>query len=103
MNDCFDEPIENATLPCMCITNDLEKYNAQVELPGVKKEDIELEVMDNGLCIRGKKGENKISGCWMLNHQIAKGSVKANYESGLLDIEMPFKKPLKGGRKVKIQ
>jgi HSP20 family protein len=101
MNDCSE--YGDIIMPCMYMNHDTEKYYAQVELPGVKKEDIELEVMENGLCIRGMKGEKEISGCWMLGHMVKVDDVKATYKEGLLDIVMPMKNPLKGGKKIDIQ
>jgi len=102
MNDCTDYETADVTMPCLYINHDLEKYNAQIELPGVKKEDIDLEVMENGFCLKGKRGEKEISGCWMLGHPVNTTQVKAKYDTGLLDIIMPLKKPLTGGKKIKI-
>lgn len=102
MNECTDK-YGDIIMPCMYMNHDTENYYAQVELPGVKKDDIDLEVMDNGLCIRGKKGEKEISGCWMLGHPVNVDNVKASYNEGLLDIVMPMKNPLKGGKMVKIE
>ena len=102
MNDCTDVT-EDIIMPCMYINHDHEAYYAQMELPGVKKEDIELEVMENGLCISGKKGEKDIAGCWMLAHPVNVDETSAKYNEGLLDIKMPMKNPLKGGKKVNIE
>jgi len=102
MNDCTDEN-SDIIMPCMYMHHDLENYYAQVELPGVKKDNIELEVMENGLCIRGKKGEKDISGCWMLAHPVNVDSVNARYNEGLLDITMPMKNPLREGKKIDIE
>jgi|PlaIllAssembly_1097288.scaffolds.fasta_scaffold210877_2 HSP20 family molecular chaperone IbpA len=99
----MDDQIGNTLMPCMYINHDIENYYAQVELPGVKREDIVLEVMENGLCLKGKKGENDIAGCWMLAHPISVDSVKARYESGLLDIVLPLKNKLQDGKRVNIE
>jgi len=103
MNDCTEYPTEKNVMPCMYINHDMENYYAQVELAGVKKDDIALEVMDNGLCIKGKRGEQELSGCWMLAHEVDTENVKAKYTEGLLDITMPLKHGLKSGKKVNIE
>ena len=103
MNDCTDYANSDVTMPCLYINHDLEKYYAQVELPGVQKEDIDLEVMENGFCIKGKRGEKEISGCWMLGHPVNVEEAKAKYDTGLLDIVMPLKNPLVKGKKVNIE
>lgn len=101
MNDCLDIP--ESTMPCLFINHDVERYYAQIELPGVKKEDIDLEVMENGFCIKGKRGEKDISGCWMLGHAVDAEKVSAKFDMGLLDIVMPLKNPLVKGKKVDME
>lgn len=102
MNDCTDMT-DDVIMPCMYINHDHEAYYARMELPGVNKDDIDLEVMENGLCINGKKGEKDIAGCWMLAHPVNVEEAKASYNQGLLDIKLPMKHPLKGGKKIDIQ
>lgn len=41
--------------PYVCIDHDREKYHIEIELPCVKKEEIELEVGDNSFCTRAPK------------------------------------------------
>ena len=103
MNDCTENEETNVLMPCMYLQHDLERYSAEIELPGVRKEDIDIEVMENGMCISGKRGETELSGCWLLTHQIKVDEVKARYEEGILDIDLPLKNPLKRGRKVKVE
>lgn len=102
MNECWDAESDKI-MPCMYINHDLESYYAQVELPGVKKDEVSLEVSGNGLCIKGKKGEKDISGCWMLAHEVNVDKVEAKYNEGLLDIRLPFKNPMSGGKRIDIQ
>jgi HSP20 family protein len=102
MNECCD-PQDDTAMPNMYLNHDLENYYAQVEMPGVKKEDVTLEVSVNGLCIRGKKGDKDVSGCWMLAHQVNVDKVEAKYNEGLLDIRLPFKNPMTGGKKIDIR
>jgi HSP20 family protein len=103
MTECMDNAPESTVMPCMYINHDMENYYAQVELPGVKKDDIDLTVSENGMCIKGKNGEQDISGCWMLAHNVQIDDVKAKYDEGLLDITLPFKHPMKSGKSVKIE
>lgn len=103
MNDCTEYSKEMGIMPCMYMNHDLENYYAQMELPGVKKEDIHLEVTENGLCIKGKRGEKDMSGCWMLAHGIDVEKVKARYDNGLLDIVMPLKFSMRDGKKIEIE
>ena len=102
MNECWDNQ-SDTIMPCMYINHDLDNYYAQIELPGVKKEDVTLEVSRNGMCIKGKKGEQDVSGCWMLAHEVNVEKVEAKYSEGLLDIRLPFKNPMTSGKKIVIQ
>ena len=103
MTECYDYSDRDLNTPCMYINHDLENYYAQVEMAGVKKDDIELQVTENGLCISGNRGEKEISGCWMLAHPVEVEKVKAKYNNGLLDLTIPLKNPVKNGKKVKIE
>ena len=103
MSECFEYSDKDVSMPCLYINHDLENYYAQIEMAGVKKEDIELEVSENGFCIKGKRGEKEISGCWMLGHPVDINSVMAKYDTGLLDIKMPLKNPISGGKKINIE
>jgi len=103
MNDCTENEDAHVLMPCMYLQHDLERYYAEIELPGVKKEDIDIEVTENGMCISGNKGEMELSGCWLLTHPIKVEAVKAKYEEGLLDIDLPLKYPLSRGRKIMIE
>ena len=42
--------------PSICADHDEEKYHIEIELPGVKKEDIELEMSDESFFIKASGG-----------------------------------------------
>lgn len=83
-------------LPDVCVDHDEEKYHIEIELPGVKKEDINLEMGDASFCIKANKGDLVYNACYTLAHSIDTGNVKANFENGLLTILAPFQQPLHG-------
>ena len=87
----------------MAIDHDLENYYAQIEMPGVKKEDIDLTVTEGSFCVRGKRGDKEVSGCWMLGHPVNADTVKAKYNEGLLDIVMPLKHRMSEGKRVNVE
>lgn len=88
--------------PTTYMDHDLKNYYIQVELPGVKKEDAELEVSDQSFCVRGERGDVELLGCYILTHAVYAEKVKAKFENGLLSIEIPIKKILKG-KKITIE
>lgn len=79
-----------------------EGYVIEVELPGVKKEDIELFFWSKGFCIDGKKEDIIYSECYNLAHEVRTEEAKAKFENGLLTIIVPFKEKLRA-KKVKVE
>ncbi len=88
--------------PVMYLDHDNKLYYIQVELPGVKKEDVTLEVSDTSMCVTGSRLDVDYLGCFVLTHTVDGDKAKAKFEDGLLSIEIPIKKILKG-KKVSIE
>jgi HSP20 family protein len=84
--------------PTMYMDHDTKSYFIQVELPGVKKEDVELSVSDQSFCVRGLREDVELLGCYVLAHPTDSEKAKAKFENGLLNIQIPIKKILKGKR-----
>ncbi|MCW4021203.1 MAG: Hsp20/alpha crystallin family protein [Candidatus Bathyarchaeota archaeon] len=91
-----------ALTPRVCFDHDLENYYVEVELPGVKKEDVELNVSEQSLCVRGLREDIDLLGCWYLAHPVDEDKARAKYDNGLLNVTIPLRKPLKG-RKIPIK
>ncbi len=94
------EEAENVVTPDACFDHDENGYFIDVELPGVKKEAIDLSIGPQSLCIEAPRanGEFIYLGCFTLAHTVDEGKAKAKYENGLLRINVPFKAPIKGKR-----
>ncbi|MES2568420.1 MAG: Hsp20/alpha crystallin family protein [Verrucomicrobiota bacterium] len=112
MNRLFDisQPSRDTGLfsgwsPAVDIYDDKESFRVVYELPGMKKEDIELTVQDNTLTISGerkvdterKEGQTFRSERYFGRFQrsvtlpvpVDSGKVKATYQDGVLSIELP--------------
>jgi HSP20 family protein len=96
------KPVKPTLSPIMYMDHDDKNYYIQVELPGVKKEDAELEVSDQSFCVRGVRADVELLGCYVLTHAVDAEKVKAKFENGMLSIEIPIKKILKG-KKIAIE
>jgi HSP20 family protein len=96
------KPVKPTLAPIMYMDHDDKNYYMQVELPGVKKEDAELEVSDQSFCVRGERRDVELLGCYVLTHAVDADKVKAKFENGMLNIEIPIKKILKG-KKIAIE
>jgi HSP20 family protein len=84
-------------------TND--NYMVSADLPGVKKEDIEIALKDNTLTVRGEKKfevksdednyvrvdrkYGKFVRSFSLSDNVDAGKIKASYKDGVLEIKIP--------------
>lgn len=98
----MSEKTKPVLTPVVWSDHDLENYYIQVDLPGVKKEDIELGVSEQSFCVRGSREDIDYLACYYLAHPVDEDKAKAKYERGLLSIMIPLKKPLKG-KKIPIE
>jgi HSP20 family protein len=81
--------------PNAFMDHDKKFYYIEVELPGVKKEDIELSVSDQSFCVRAPRDDVEFLGCYMLAHLADTDATRAKFDNGLLSIEIPLKKEQK--------
>lgn len=84
------------TVPIVTIDHDRERYMIQVVLPGVRKEDIDVELTESSFCIHADKDDAVIAGCYFLAHPVNIDEADAAYDGNLLNVELPFKMPIKG-------
>jgi HSP20 family protein len=88
--------------PNAYMDHDKKFYYVEVELPGVKKEDIELSVSDQSFCVRAPREDIEFLGCYVLAHLADTDNTKAKFDNGMLSMEIPLKKQQKE-KKVKIE
>ena len=84
--------------PIVVIDHDRERYKIQVELPGVKRDDIDLEVSESSFCIHAEREDVEITGCYFLAHPVNVDDTLAAFDGSMLNVEIPFKIPIKGKR-----
>jgi len=114
INRLFDKTsgkgsIESGTfLPATDIYSEDDNLVIETELPGVKKDDVDIKIEDNTLTIKGKKefkkedkGENyyrversygSFSRSFMFPDNVEREGIKAEFKDGLLKLILP-KKP----------
>jgi HSP20 family protein len=97
--------------PAVDLAEDEKSYIVTVELPGVKKDDVTVEIQDDVLTIRGEKKsereEKKDRSHWVertygsfsraftLPPTAVTESLKANFSDGVLTVEIPKKEAAK--------
>ena len=88
--------------PIMSIRHDKEKYTITVELPGVDKRDIDLEMTETSFCMHVEREDVRFSVCAALAHPVDHTRADARFKQGLLRVVVPLKETYKGTR-VKIK
>ncbi|MAH51390.1 hypothetical protein CMI37_36575 [Candidatus Pacearchaeota archaeon] len=78
-------------------------YSVSAELPGYKKDDINIEVNDGKLTLSAsKEGKNEYKSVFSVKSDIDSKSISAKLEYGILTVTLP-KKEVTKPRKIKIQ
>ena len=90
--------------PEICVDHDEKNYYIEINLPGVRKEHIDLSIGEQSICIQAARSDEATTyiGCFSLAHKMNKNKAKARFESGLLSIHVPLKETL-SGRQIIIQ
>lgn len=87
--------------PLVDIMDEVEKYKIFVELPGVDKENVKLDVAENSIEIK-TDDEKKFYKMVDLEEAVDPDSSKASYKNGILTLELD-KKAKRKGKEVKIE
>jgi HSP20 family protein len=97
--------VQHSWVPALDVAEDKDNYRVRVELPGLKREDIEVALDDGTLVISGeRKAEahvegtaihrqeryyGKFSRALTLPSAVAADKVTANYRDGVLTVTVP--------------
>ena len=103
--DLDDDISMSAWKPLVDIYETDESIILKAELPGIKKDDVSVEVKDNVLTLKGVRTEEKeikeknyyrkerafgtFSRAFNLQHRIQPDKIKARFKDGILKIEIP--------------
>ena len=103
--DLDDDISMSAWKPLVDIYETDESIILKAELPGIKKDDVSVEVKDNVLTLKGVRTEEKeikeknyyrkerafgtFSRAFNLQHRIQPDKIKARFKDGVLKIEIP--------------
>jgi HSP20 family protein len=103
-NDSIGQSVKQFT-PAVDISEDEKYYEIHVSVPGIKKSDFNLEVIDGRLTISGerkmeekKEGKNfhslethygSFSRSFYLPENVKEDGIAATYEDGLLKVNLP--------------
>lgn len=81
--------------PRVYVDRDGERYHLEIELPGVEKKDVSLEVSDKTFCIEGIREDVEYYSCYTFGYPVKTDEVEAKFNSGLLQVEVPLAHSMK--------
>ena len=100
----FESPL-TGWAPALDVQEDKDKFTVHVELPGLKREDIEVSLQEGALVISGERKSEKIEEGAEIHRQerfygkfqraltlpepVATDAVKADYKDGVLTVTLP--------------
>ncbi len=101
------------------VSENEQQYMLSMDLPGLKKEDIAIELQENVLTVSGERKSNSSSGAnnkaqrfenfygafkrsFNLPSQVDASKIEARYEDGVLELNLP-KVPTAQPKKIEIQ
>lgn len=86
------------------VTNDNDQtLKVVADMPGVQKEDIQLQATEDSLTIRAKNGDRDYDTSVPLNVPVDSNSAKASYRNGVLEVVLKMKEaPKPKGTNIRI-
>lgn len=85
-----------------CLDDAGENYEIEVELPGVKKQNIEVSMHDDLFHIHAERKDTAFHGHLHFPIKVNTSKAVAKFNSGLLKVTVPLREKRKPPRKIKV-
>jgi len=85
-----------------CLDDDGENYDVEIELPGVKKNDIDLSMHDDLVHVNAERKDFTFHGHLHFPIKVNPNKANAKFSSGLLKVTVPVKEKRKPPIDIKV-
>ena len=88
--------------PCSYVNDDFSSLHLEFTIPGVKREDIKLKLLDDSFSLSAWMDDTEFVSTGSFCCPVKAKESKAHYENGLLKLDIPFKDPWDGAYEVPV-
>jgi HSP20 family molecular chaperone IbpA len=97
-----NEKLKMAADICSYVDDEDGNLKMEFSIPGVKKEDIQLKMVDESFRLTARREDFDYVSTGAFCCQVHSHHARASYENGVLKLVVPFKDPMEGAHDVTI-